>query len=418
MMWKFIVPCVLLSNLLCILAACVEGDNVVKISNGCLKGEQHTNYLAFEGIRYAEPPIGENRFEPPKPYTDTWEGVRNATQIGPMCVQINDLNDNKLEGEEDCLFLNVYKPAADSSEEVDSLPVLVHIHGGEFMFGDGGFYGHKHLMKEGKFIYMSFNYRLGALGFLSTNCHLIPGNMGLKDQVLALKWVQENIRAFGGNPNSVTISGFSAGAAAVHLHYMSPMSAGLFHRGISHSDSALIDYVVIDNPFERTISLAEKLNCPHESHIEMVKCLKSKKADDLIRHKVIYAAVKEYEHDNAFITDTPLHYLKEGKIQKLPWLVSATKDEEDILIAVNYENETYWETLNENWNQNLPKILQFDSSLNSTILDGVAEKLRRHYLNGEPVTKKNARKIGKVGISNKLIHISLIIMTVVSDEDR
>jgi carboxylesterase type B len=128
--------------------------------------------------------------------------------------------------------------------------------------------------------------------------------------------VQENIRAFGCNPNSVTLSGFSAGAAAVHLHYMSPMSVGLFHRGISHSGCTLNEWVVIDKPFDRTLSLAEKVNCPYDSHKEMVKCLKSKNAEDLIKHEEMYAAVKEYEHDNAFITDSPLHYLKEGKNPK------------------------------------------------------------------------------------------------------
>jgi carboxylesterase type B len=314
-----------------------------------------------------------------------------------MCLQRNLFNGYKLEGDEDCLFLNVYKPEADSSEEGKSMPVLVHIYGGGFMYGDAAFYGHKHIMKEGKFIYVSFNYRLGPLGFLSTNCHLVPGNMGLKDQVLALKWVQQNIRAFGGNPDSITLSGFSAGGASVHMHYMSPLSTGLFHRGISHSGCALNDWVMMNNAFNKTLNLAKKLNCPHTSHQEIVKCLKEQKADDLVKFDGMFAAVKEYAHDNAFITDTPINYLKNGNIQKLPWLVSATKDEAAVFIAREYSNETYWETMNEHWSEKVANFLQFPT-MNQEIKESVAKKLKQHYLKGEPLTKKNALQIGKVSI--------------------
>nr|CAH7765727.1 unnamed protein product [Callosobruchus chinensis] len=130
-------------------------------------------------------------------------------------------------GEEDCLYINVYVPKTRSGKLLD---VVAHIHGGAFMVGfSQEFIGDKYIMDK-DVIVVSFNYRLGALGFLSTEDDVVPGNNGLKDQALALKWIQEHIEAFGGNPKSVTLTGFSAGAASVHFHYFSPYSVGLFHR--------------------------------------------------------------------------------------------------------------------------------------------------------------------------------------------
>lgn len=108
--------------------------------------------------------------------------------------------------------------------------VVVHIHGGAFIGGEGIKYGPQYLLDGNDFVFVTINYRLGVLGFASTGDEILPGNNGLKDQVAALKWIQQNINAFGGNPNNVTITGMSAGASSVHYHLLSPMTKGKCHN--------------------------------------------------------------------------------------------------------------------------------------------------------------------------------------------
>ncbi|VEN50980.1 unnamed protein product [Callosobruchus maculatus] len=204
-----------------------QGRPVAITPLGSVEGEWRTSfdgrrYAAFEGIPYAKPPIGDLRFaepQPIEPWIDTW----NATRIY-KCPQIDN---GQVIGEEDCLYLNVYVPETKQSKLLD---VVVHIHGGAYAAGYSVEYiGDKYVMDR-DLILVAFNYRLAALGFLSLEDVELPGSNGLRDQTLALKWVQDNIGSFNGNPGSVTLTGFSAGAASVHLHYLSSYSRGLFHR--------------------------------------------------------------------------------------------------------------------------------------------------------------------------------------------
>lgn len=134
---------------------------------------------------------------------------------------------------------------------------------------------------------VTINFRLGAFGFLSTGDEHAPGNYGMKDQVEALKWVQKNIRAFGGDPNKVTIAGHNAGAASVILHMVSPMSKNLFHRAIAMSASALNNWVITENPLLLAQKQADILNCPTENSQVMVDCLRELPAKDIA--KIIYS---------------------------------------------------------------------------------------------------------------------------------
>jgi carboxylesterase type B len=406
-----------ISAVTCVSPVYIPKENEVDTKNGRLEGEARGSYYAFEGIRYAEPPLGENRFEPPKPYSTKWEGVLPAKNIGSTCIQWDILqatSEDKMSGDEDCLFLNVYKPTTLPTAE--PLPVIVHIHGGGFMFGSGAFYGPELIMKSGKFIYVSFNYRLGPLGFLSTKNELIPGNMGLKDQVIALKWVQENIQSFGGDKDSITLTGFSAGGAAVHLHYMSPLSTGLFHRGISHSGNALAPWVLTENAVDKFTALAEKLNCSHENQKEVVKCLKSVPGTDIVRtipkfgesigpvykHPLTpFGIVVEPAHVNAFISKTPITYLQESKIQKLPWLLSTVKDEAAFITAELYQYPQFLQRFDENWNLLAPLLLDYNTT-SQTNKDRVSAKLKEEYFTGHPVNKKNFSKLTKVSAFENL----------------
>lgn len=164
----------------------------------------------------------------------------------------------KVTGVEDCLYLNVYRPAG--LDKNTTLPVIVFIHGGGYFAGGANpdIVGPEYFMDSCSVIMVAIAYRLGALGFLSTGDAEAPGNFGLKDQVMALQWVQDNIEYFNGNTSSVTIMGISAGAASVHMHMSSPLSEGLFHKAVSMSGNAYGPYTIpTRKPLELAIRQAE-----------------------------------------------------------------------------------------------------------------------------------------------------------------
>ncbi|KAK9746893.1 Carboxylesterase family [Popillia japonica] len=208
---------------------------VVEIYTGLLQGTHKTSYngntfSAFEGVPFARSPVGELRFEgqpPKKPYNWTGTWIADANHL---CIQsFVGVKTLEVAGEEDCLYLNVYVPRVEPNSS-DNLNVIVHIHGGAFMLGSGHFYAGPSYLMDKNVILVTINYRLGPFGFLSTEDEIQPGNNGLKDQVQSLKWIQKSIKYFGGNPDSVTLTGLSAGGASVHYHYFSPLSKGLFYR--------------------------------------------------------------------------------------------------------------------------------------------------------------------------------------------
>ncbi|MPC17299.1 Esterase FE4 [Portunus trituberculatus] len=163
----------------------------------------------------------------PEP-ADPWSGVRNGSLPIPKCPQLSSRVPGAIEGQEDCLYLNVYTPKPSPS----NLPVMVYIHGGGFAISSAGEGGSPAPLMQKDIVLVTMNYRLGTLGFLSTNDNILPGNLGLKDQVLALQWVQDNIELFGGNPKQVTIFGVSAGGISVHFHILSPSSKGEVVTGL------------------------------------------------------------------------------------------------------------------------------------------------------------------------------------------
>jgi para-nitrobenzyl esterase len=212
----------------------------VKVDSGRLKGAAAGQVAAFKGIPFAAPPVGENRWRPPQPVAP-WQGVRPALEFGSDCMQLPFPSDAAPLGTkpaEDCLFVNVWRPAGAASK----LPVMVWIYGGGFVNGgsspavyDGSpFAGHG-------LVFVSFNYRVGRFGFFAhpaltkENPQGPLGNYAFMDQIAALKWVQRNIAAFGGDPKNVTIFGESAGGHSVFTLMTSPAARGLFHRAIVES---------------------------------------------------------------------------------------------------------------------------------------------------------------------------------------
>ncbi|XP_023312778.1 venom carboxylesterase-6-like, partial [Anoplophora glabripennis] len=321
-----------------------EIDTPLGRVRGYWKTIEGITYAAFEGIPYAKPPVGDLRFEEPEPipaWSGTW--VANAPHTcsqGPVLSTLEEIS-----GNEDCLYLNVYIPE-DSVENPKPLDVIVSIHGGAFMGGSGSADLNTFLDKE--VVLVSINYRVGILGFLSTEDDAIPGNNGLKDQVLALKWVRDNIASFGGNPDSVTIVGFSAGGASVHFHYFSPLSKGLFIRGVSQSGTAIAPSATKKNALQRAKKLAVLLGCPDSPSEELKKCLKQRPVQDILNQlKYFYgfdllpfapfAPVVEKGSTNAFLDAEPYQLLKEGKVHDVPWITSFTTGEGLLLTGLLWQ---------------------------------------------------------------------------------
>ncbi|MDX9776221.1 MAG: carboxylesterase family protein, partial [Petrimonas sp.] len=196
-------------------------EPTVRIQSGVLRGITEDGVDSYKGIPYAAPPVGEFRWRPPQPVTP-WVGIRDASKFGPNCAQAGwgTAPDTIAEGSsEDCLYLNVWIPSGTKSGA--KLPVMVWIHGGGFVGGSGsGSLGNQFAKQD--VILMTFNYRLGRLGHfafpaLSAEHPEEPkGSYAYMDQIAALKWIQDNIAAVGGDPENVTIFGFSAGGVSVH----------------------------------------------------------------------------------------------------------------------------------------------------------------------------------------------------------
>ncbi len=241
-----------LHTLVLLSAALASFSNPVRVEGGLLSGTpaSGSSVIAFKGVPFAAPPVGDLRWRPPQPVAK-WQGVRKADQFSANCMQVmrEGLGPWTKEYQphgtvsEDCLYLNIWTPAKPAKE---NRPVVVHFHGGAFTDGSGNVpvYDGENLATKGVVV-VTVNYRVGVMGFLAhpeltrESPHTASGDYGLLDQVAALEWIKRNIAAFGGDPNRVTIMGQSAGAASVHYLTASPLAKGLFIRAIAQSGAGL-----------------------------------------------------------------------------------------------------------------------------------------------------------------------------------
>uniref|UniRef100_A0A146M4H0 Esterase FE4 n=1 Tax=Lygus hesperus TaxID=30085 RepID=A0A146M4H0_LYGHE len=228
-------------------------------------------YLAWTKIPYGKPPVGPLRLAAPEPI-EKWDGVLNATEDAPRCYQKVDMMPKKWVGQEDCLYLNVYKPKIDTKP----LPVLVYVHGGAFFVGHPGPRKSPEYIMDEDVILVTIAYRLGALGFLSFNDKILPGNFGLKDQALGIKWIKENIAAFGGDPESITTFGESAGGASSHSLLLSPLTKDIVARSVAISGivTKLWSFRRPESIVAQSRSLAERIGCIQADSAEVLSCLR------------------------------------------------------------------------------------------------------------------------------------------------
>ncbi|KAK5642135.1 hypothetical protein RI129_008302 [Pyrocoelia pectoralis] len=360
----------------------------VNVNAGTIRGYYKRSYenrvfSAFEGIPYAKPPIGQLRFAEPVP-VEPWSGILNATVLYECA---NPLNIKSADKEEDCLYLNVYVPRKKPIPN-ENLDVIVFIYGGFFMMGNTSIYGPEFLM-DANVIYVSMNYRVGPFGFLSTGDDAVKGNNGLKDQVLALKWVQSNIRYFGGNQRSVTLSGESSGGSSVHLHYFSNLSKGLFHRGISHSGTALASWSLITDPLKNAKKLSRAVGCNNSSTRAMVECMRVVPATVICKYVPVtftsvgfpansFGPVVEKVSKSAFLEDSAHSFLQRGMVYNVPWMSTTCSSDGIVLLYKNLQ------TFNEHWLQDMPDILGYENT-SETEKKNISNRIVDFYTAESPI---------------------------------
>ncbi|CDQ74302.1 unnamed protein product [Oncorhynchus mykiss] len=287
-------------------------QSVITTSQGRLRGQltpMPSDLLGpvvqYLGVPYARPPTGERRFQPPEPSL-SWPGVRNATQFSPVCpqpVEEHSLLTEMLplwysanldiasaylaQQSEDCLYLNIYVPTEEDIHDEGGLrPVMVYVHGGSYSEGSGSMMDGSVLASYGNVIVITINYRLGVLGFLSTGDQAAKGNYGLLDQIQALRWVKENIAAFSGDPDRVTVFGSGAGASCVSLLTLSHYSEDLFQKAIIQSGTALSSWAVNYQPGKYANLLGDKVGCSLEDSSELIVCLQGKTYQELLEQNI------------------------------------------------------------------------------------------------------------------------------------
>lgn len=308
---------------------------IVTVAEGKLRGNQRTNldgekFYSFLGIPYGKPPIGNLRFKAPEP-AEPWVGIRDATKQGPCSIHRSEIT-RKVEGSEDCLNLNVYSkklPSEDSSLK----PVMVWIHGGGFVVGSNNVqhYGPEHLMLE-DIVLVTINYRLGFLGFLDVDDPSleVPDNAGIRDQRLALQWVQKNIKNFNGDPDNVTVFGQSAGGMSIHFHILSPASKGLFHKAIMQSGCLFTK----PDLGSAVVKMAQLINENTKTEREALDVLRNIPEDKFFGFQTEY--LEKYPRSRPFLKNEKLNstqiipmeeIIKSGQYNKVPILLGYTDNE-------------------------------------------------------------------------------------------
>lgn len=367
-----------------------EHHRLVRTTTGPIRGERlytlfemHA-YYSFKGIPYAQPPIGELRFLPPLP-VKPWYETLECHDHGQICLQHNT-NGTEILGSEDCLYLNVYTP--------DCMPpvlktVMIYLHGGAWYHGSGNtdLQGPDFLIEE-NVIVVTINYRLGFLGFLSLGTRKYSGNQGLKDQQLALQWVQDNIYAFGGDRTRITLIGFSAGSLSCQFHTFSPRSQKLFQRSIQMSFT--FDIFSIVTPIGGTIvdkmyQFAHLMNNTATNLNELITFLQSIDVVEILKkypfERFNTIAMPTLESIDA---EWPMF---QGSAEELMYETNFSTSI-DVMTgftsaeAIQFGTESLFQNFLTNFKTEIPSLKFNRNQYNTTVYYEASEKILTFYFNG------------------------------------
>lgn len=341
----------------------------VHVQQGILEGELLEDYAVFRGVPYAKPPVGSLRFRAPKP-PEAWEGVRQAISFGNRCTQLNQqvgfygkefYSDASFlpPMSEDCLYLNIWTPC---NIPEGGCPVAFWIHGGAFQNGFGSepeFDGAEYARRG--VILVTINYRLGALGFLALqelaeeDSNHSTGNYGILDQIAALKWVRENICAFGGNRDRITLMGQSAGARSVQTLVSSPLAKGMFAGAIMQSGGG-IDNSIQWSSTEKAYEIGKQMM--KLCHVKTLEELRSLPAEIFLKkHEELSMWAKGLPYspiqDGYVMCEDYDTCAREGRIADVPYLLGSNSQDLDAGNQIDdvrgalYEGCTRWAIANE-----------------------------------------------------------------------
>ncbi len=323
-----------------------ESNNIVQTTSGWVRGvslDIPTYLLTWRGVPYGDTTAGENRFRAPKP-APKWEGVRDCFEYGPVAAQPTFGPSEKIKGSEDCLNLDIVRP-----NDRRTLPVVVYLHGGSFIFGSSHqqvLRGH-YLVEAMDVVYVSINFRLGALGYLDYSCFGddCVANPALMDQLLALRWVKKNIANFGGDPNNITLMGESAGGNSVVTLMCMPAAKGLFHKAIAqsapiaavHSEAQAAFWAkeITNRAGLPTPNLESLRETPPEILIRAGQSMLWR-SKELLNLNACFGPVV----DNHLLREHPLTVFRSGEEHKIPLMIGTNDDEASFAKTFYFRSKT------------------------------------------------------------------------------
>ncbi|XP_023246024.1 esterase E4-like [Copidosoma floridanum] len=371
---------------------------IVTISDGQLQGTTlksvlGPNYYAFKGIPFAAPPLGSLRFKAPQP-PEKWSGVRDASNyVGDACMQMRDDRTRAVVGSEDCLYLSVLTKTLSPDR-----PVMVFIHGGSFVEGttNRDVYRQDYLVTQ-DVVLVNINYRMGPFGFLSLGHEVATSNVGLRDVIYSLRWVKNNVEAFGGDTNNITIFGSSAGALITHLLTLIPKAKGLFHKAIIQSGTCnnartLVSKFDIKNGFRIAALLGMHSDDPTKviEFLRTMPAIKLVQCEDhiLTQEEAIqygmrpYGPVIDVDYNSDPLIPGTFEELKNNNAD-IPIMIGHTSDESLLVFVDKFNDETY-----KYHNDHIESIIR-NKLKDPTVFPELMKEVREFYLKNKPIDSEN-----------------------------